>query len=379
MVIGKFLAEMKLFRIPEFMNTEPPDSLFPRTESEEVLYRRLLESQLTEELHGGFSSSGNFTDFELSEPPKYSFYRNNKNPKKYYTELFADALAHAVTAAVELAANAGIDSGAKAGSRRILSDSPAEKARRWFISSYPLLGALAASFMVIEDPDICIREEISIAAISEAAQTIFIHPGSGLSQDEYRFVMAHEFLHVGLRHQSRCQGRDHFLWNVACDYVINGWLVEMGVGAMPRHEVLYDPALTGLSAETVYDTVVIDTSGSMNRYMLSVALGSVASYAESRDVPYVRVIFCDAAAYDAGYIAPDAIMNTIQVRGRGGTILQPGIDFLIKAPDFPADGPILIITDAECDHFTCARNHAILIPKGTRLPFSPKCPVFVFE
>ena len=125
--------------------------------------------------------------------------------------------------------------------------------------------------------------------------------------------------------------------------------------------------------------VVIDTSGSMDRYMLAVALGSVASYADSRDVPYARVIFCDAAAYDAGYLAPDAIMGRIQVRGRGGTVLQPGIDFLEKAPDFPKNGPVLIITDAYCDHFTCHRDHAILIPKGAKLPFRPGGPVFVFE
>jgi predicted metal-dependent peptidase len=36
-----------------------------------------------------------------------------------------------------------------------------------------------------------------------------------------KFVMAHEFLHVGLRHDERQQGRDPFLWNVACDYAIN--------------------------------------------------------------------------------------------------------------------------------------------------------------
>jgi hypothetical protein len=40
--------------------------------------------------------------------------------------------------------------------------------------------------------------------------------------------------------------------------------------------------------------VVIDTSGSMDRYMLAVALGSVASYSDSRDVPFARVVilFC---------------------------------------------------------------------------------------
>jgi hypothetical protein len=46
------------------------------------------------------------------------------------------------------------------------------------------------------------------------------------------------------------------------------------------------------------------------------------------------------------------------VRGRGGTILQPGVDLLQRAPDFPPDGPILIITDAGCDHVRPRRAHA---------------------
>jgi predicted metal-dependent peptidase len=125
--------------------------------------------------------------------------------------------------------------------------------------------------------------------------------------------------------------------------------------------------------------VVIDTSGSMDRYKLAVALGAVASYASSRDVPSARVVFCDAAAYDAGYMSPDAIMGNVRVRGRGGTVLQPGIDFLDRAEDFPKDGPILIITDAECDCFTVKREHAIMIPKGSRLPFRPRGEVFAFE
>jgi hypothetical protein len=51
----------------------------------------------------------------------------------------------------------------------------------------------------------------------------------------------------------RCQGRDQYLWNVACDYVINGWLMEMGVGEFPASGALFDPALKGLSVEAVYD------------------------------------------------------------------------------------------------------------------------------
>jgi len=500
MVIAKFLADAKLFRAPESMRTQP---LYP-ADSEEMLYHRMQDIILTDELHGGFSTGNGFMDFDFSTQNASLNNHYQRNAKQHYTTVFANALANAVSAAVGVAAGQLTSITDREG----LAVTPAEKSRRWFISSYPLLGALAASFKVIEDPDICRREEISVAAISEATQTIFISPGAGLTQEECRFVMAHEFLHVGLRHQSRCQGRDHYLWNVACDYVINGWLVEMDVGEMPKTELLYDPDFVGMSAEAIYDIivkdirkfkklatlrgkglsdilgegdirfykapvglddfyrraisegleyhkaerglipagleeeiqalyrdpipwdvelarwfdsffapvekkrtyarasrrqsstpdivrpriipdsdalegrtfgVVIDTSGSMDRYMLAVALGSVASYADSRDVPYAHVIFCDAAAYDAGYLAPDAIMGRIQVRGRGGTILQPGVDFLEKSPDFPKDGPILIITDAECDHFTCRHNHAILIPKGARLPFRTSGPIFVFE
>ena len=55
------------------------------------------------------------------------------------------------------------------------------------------------------------------------------------------------------------------------------------------------------------------------------ALGSIASYAVSKDVPFVRVIFCDADAYDAGYLSPEDIAGRVEVKGRGGTILQPAV------------------------------------------------------
>jgi predicted metal-dependent peptidase len=122
--------------------------------------------------------------------------------------------------------------------------------------------------------------------------------------------------------------------------------------------------------------VVLDTSGSMDRTLLAKALGAIASYSQARDVPAARVVFCDAVAYDAGYIAPDAIADLVKVRGRGGTVLQPGIDLLERATDFPLDGPILVITDGECDRVVIRRTHALLIPEGARLPFVPHGPVF---
>ena len=320
--------------------------------------------------------------------------------------------------------------------------------------------------------------------------------------------MAHELLHVGLAHHSRRRGRDPYLWNVACDYVINQWLVEMGVGSIPKFGGLYDPDLKDLSAEMIYDRiaadlrkyrklvtfrgvgvgdmlperdpdwwaagdgctldefyrrcmaqglslhasrgrgllpgglveeinalaqppvpwdvelgrwfdahfrpveqrrtyarlsrrqsatpdvlrprwadrpdardgrtfgVVLDTSGSMDRNLLANALGAIASFAAGRDVPAARVVFCDAVAHDAGYMAPDEIAGRVKVRGRGGTVLQPGVDLIERAADFPPDGPILVITDGLCDRVRIKRSHAFLTPEGARLPFVPVGPVF---
>ena len=126
--------------------------------------------------------------------------------------------------------------------------------------------------------------------------------------------------------------------------------------------------------------VVIDTSGSMSSTDIGKALGAIASYAVAHEVPFARVIFCDAAAYDAGYLAPEDIAGQVQVKGRGGTILQPGITALETAKDFPKDGPILIITDGGIeDHLNITHEHAYLLPKGCRLPFRTKGDVFYFD
>lgn len=122
--------------------------------------------------------------------------------------------------------------------------------------------------------------------------------------------------------------------------------------------------------------VVLDTSGSMNSAVLGKALGAIASYAEARDVPAARVVFCDAAPYDAGYLPPAEIAGRVRVRGRGGTELQPGIDLLQRADDFPPTAPMLVITDGWCDTLRIRREHAFLIPQGASLPFTPRGPVF---
>ena len=100
---------------------------------------------------------------------------------------------------------------------------------------------------------------VSVAAISDQTQEIYFNPRILMSEEEAKFVMTHEFLHVGLRHTSRRQGRDPWYWNVACDYVINDWLLEMQVGQAPEQlGYLHDSSLRGQSAEEVYDKIVSD-------------------------------------------------------------------------------------------------------------------------
>ena len=84
-----------------------------------------------------------------------------------------------------------------------------------------------------------------------------------------------------------------------------------------------------------------------------------------------------ADAYDAGYMKPEDVAGTVKVKGRGGTVLQPGIDLLEKAEDFPGEAPILIITDGYCDKVVLhGREHAFLVPQRAALPFVPKGKVF---
>lgn len=496
LVVARFLDELRLGK-PPGQDAKPQ---IGAGQTEGQLYERFCQDGIPEHLLG-YGTAGLDTDDMLWEPERTYWY----GQKPDWQRLFGEGLRQAVTAAVSVAAGQ-VESLYNVHSYK---KSAAKRAKSWFLNGFPLLGALATAFEIIEDTRICQRMDISVAAVDVEQREIYMNQAAGLSEDECRFVMAHELLHVGLRHHARREGRDPYYWNIACDYVINGWLIEMGIGTMPRFGVLYDPEFKNESAESLYDRivndlrrfrrlatlrgrgqcdiiepqvvdwwktrdgvtldefyrrclaqglmyhessgrgllpaglieeiralsvppipwdvelaqwfdqffpplekqriyarpsrrqsstpdiprpryiireeadrsrtfgVVLDTSGSMDRHLLAKALGAIASYSLARDVPAARVVFCDAAPYDAGYMSPDAIADRVRVKGRGGTVLQPGIDLLERAEDFPKQGPILIITDGWIeDRLRIRREHAFLIPGGHYLPFRSIGPVF---
>lgn len=489
-VVANFLQSFKIGKRPNDM------AAFENLPSnqESVLYRIFCEDGIPPQLCH-FGTAGPDSDDII-------FVRNYHEPPSLSTweRRFADGLVEALNATME---DVSLQSRSE---KRPLSPG-VRLGVNWIMGHFPLIGSLAGEFEFIEDADLCRRMDISVAAVDATMKEIYINPHAGLNQIELRFVLAHELLHAGLRHDVRQVGRDSFLWNVACDYVINDWLVEMEVGQLPQQGGLYDPQFKGKSAEEVYDIicrdlrcfgksatfrgvasgdilkpnaawwssekgirldefyrsclangleyhrcfgrgtlsaglveeiralcqppipwdvelakwfdthfapvekrrsfarpsrrqsstpdiprpryvaedaltdgrtfgVVLDTSMSMDRPILAKALGAIASYATSHDVPFVRVIYCDAIPYDAGYLPVEDIGERLRVRGRGGTILQPAIALLEKTDDFPDDGPILVITDGFCDHLRIRRSHAYLLPKGGSLPYTARGPVF---
>ena len=492
-IVARFLADTKTGVPP----LELHDSLPPLPSRDEHQLARRFESDGIPDALANWGTAGvGALDMEWSDEPRRNWYANAPLD---WAQIFASGLSNAVTKAVRVAAGFTETSD---------KESVGQRARSWFISSYPLLGALAAAFELVEDSLICAQLEILVAAIDVRKRRIYLNPNAGMTLGQCRFVMAHEFLHAALCHASRCGGRGAYLWNVSCDYVINDWLLEMAIGDPPTFGMLHDVALRGQSAEQIYDTisqdlrryrklqtmrgvgksdilgdetpwwkigegvgldawyrgalsqglayhesegrgllpaglvqeiralempvvpwdvelahwfdahfapiekrrsyarlsrrqssapdivmpalvtpeearysrtfgVVLDTSGSMPRELLGKALGTIASYAIAHEVAAVRVVFCDASAYDEGWMRPEDIAGSVKIRGRGGTILQPAVDLLESAPDFPSSGPILILTDAQCEpDLIVHRDHAFVTPINARFPFRPRGPVF---
>lgn len=494
----RFCEEMKLGKTPDAL--EHPPIEIP-VGGEDALFRRFCADGLDLGLlrwRGAWCDTGRPILVALED--KFSTW----NAPPDWKALLAEGISQGVGRALRVVAGRETVQG-----HATLADTPAQRAKRRLMDGFPLLGALAAGFDLEQDIKLCQQYGIQVAAIDVGARKIWMNPTARLSPDETLFVFAHELLHAGLNHASRRRGRDPLLWNVACDFLINGWLVEMGVGTPPSIGLLHDAAFAGHGAEEVYDIlardlrrarklatlrgpgqpdilgeeggrpfvdaegycrralaqgldrclyggmrgtlpaglieeirslsqppipwdvrlaewfderfpppelrrsyarpsrrqsttpdiprpsplkppeetrksrvfgVVLDTSGSMEPQILGKALGAIASYSLAREVYAVRLVCCDASAYDSGWVEPERLLDRFTLKGRGGTVLQPGVDCLrqlARRGDFPLPGPVLLITDGYCeDGLDIPFDHAFLLPEGKRLPFMPKGEVF---
>jgi len=78
-----------------------------------------------------------------------------------------------------------------------------------------------------------------------------------LTVKQVEFVIAHEILHAVFDHMSRREGRDPKVFNIACDYAVNGQIVRDRIGDynLPDIKIFHDPKYYGWSAEQVYDEI----------------------------------------------------------------------------------------------------------------------------
>lgn len=130
--------------------------------------------------------------------------RWDRNPGIDFTVIFGRSLQASMKDALRV--SAGLPSQRMS---YAYTDSVSE-ARDWFISSYPLLGALAASFQIIDDRDTVQRMGVQVAAISPQLQEIYINPRCNYTQMEWRFKNAPLLIITdGGCDRLTLRGRDH--------------------------------------------------------------------------------------------------------------------------------------------------------------------------
>jgi predicted metal-dependent peptidase len=123
------------------------------------------------------------------------------------------------------------------------------KAKTSLILEHPFIGTIALGMPFVLDYD--------IRTAATNGKRVAFNPDfiTGLTDDELKFLVAHECLHPMLEHNYRRGARQHKRWNMAADYVINKLLTDDNIGRMPKVGLL-DPNIYsagGGTSEGIYN------------------------------------------------------------------------------------------------------------------------------
>lgn len=99
--------------------------------------------------------------------------------------------------------------------------------KRKMLVKYPFFGSVVASVGYKENKD--------IPTAGTDGETIYYNPKylESLSVEEQTFIFAHEVCHIAFNHILRSEGKDHELWNIATDGIINQFLKRDGLKMVP--------------------------------------------------------------------------------------------------------------------------------------------------
>ena len=99
-----------------------------------------------------------------------------------------------------------------------------KKARVWLNRNKPFFGYLTMHLNFIR------QDEVGTIGVNIRGDCVYNRDFiRGLSNNEVRGVITHEIMHMALEHLTRVGVRDHKIWNISADAVINGMLIEDGL------------------------------------------------------------------------------------------------------------------------------------------------------
>lgn len=127
-------------------------------------------------------------------------------------------------------------------------------------------------------------EQVPLAGVTPTGKILY-NPErcEQLPVQQLIFLLAHEVLHVAFDHSLRKENRDHWLWNVAGDAVINETLIALGVGQPIDGGVRY-PNAENMTTEEMYDRLLKEGKGRKPGDEPGEGSGS-GSYGENTDLP----------------------------------------------------------------------------------------------
>ena len=102
-------------------------------------------------------------------------------------------------------------------------------ARVGLLLRHPFFGNMATRLRIVSADD-----KIPTAAVDGRNLYFNTQFFNAMDNKEIEFVIAHEILHMVFDHLTRREDRNPYLYNVACDYIVNNMLVRDRIGHKPK-------------------------------------------------------------------------------------------------------------------------------------------------
>jgi len=157
------------------------------------------------------------------------------------------------------------------------------KARTKMAMRSPFLASVLFSIEVQVD-EASFAHALCNTAFTDGTRVVF-HPVflDGLSDDQVLGTMAHEVLHVALKHTIRMKGKYRIPWNIACDVVVNK-ILENDNFKLPEDRIMpsdYDFDEQNETVEDVYNRIMKSVEKAIEVWEAKAGKGDVTEIRET--------------------------------------------------------------------------------------------------